>query len=95
MIENTSKSELRIAREILQMSAKGVLHEFQEFLLSLKLAPEKHVLFLAVWVSKFLVFSNRKGQADIGSTCLPIRNVTAYSYLSASIGSSKDALYAG
>jgi integron integrase len=44
------------------------LPEFQEFLLSHKLAPEKHVLFLAVWGSKFLVFSNRKGKQDIGLT---------------------------
>ncbi len=54
--------------EILQMIEKGVLPEFQEFLLSHKLAPEKHVLFLAVWVSKFLAFSNRKGQQNIGHT---------------------------
>ncbi len=50
------------------MTAKGVLPEFQEFLLLNKLAQEKHVLFLAVWVSKFLAFSNRKGQQDIGLT---------------------------
>ena len=68
MIENTGKSELRIARGILQMITKGVLPEFQKFLLSNKLAPEKHVLFLAVWVSKFLAFSNRKGQQNIGLT---------------------------
>ena len=68
MIDNSGKSELRIARGILQMTAKGVLPEFQEFLLSNKLAPEKHVLFLAVWVSKFLAFSNRKGQQNISLT---------------------------
>jgi len=50
------------------MIAKGVLPEFQEFLLLHKLAPEKHVLFLAIWVSKFLAFNNRKGQQDIGLT---------------------------
>ena len=49
------------------MAATGVLPEFQEFLLSHKLAPEKNVLFLAIWVSKFLAFSNRKGQQDIES----------------------------
>jgi hypothetical protein len=84
-----------MAREVLQMTAKGVLPVFQEFLLSHKLAPEKHVPLLAVRAGKFLAFSKRKGQADIGSTCLSIRKLTAYSYLSASIGSSKDALYAG
>jgi len=50
------------------MIAKGVLPDFQEFLLSHKLAPEKHVLFLAIWVSRFLAFSNGKGQQDIGLT---------------------------
>lgn len=68
MVENSDKSEVRIARGNLQMIAKGVLPEFQEFLLSHKLAPEKHVLFLAVWVSKFLTFSNSKGQQDTGLT---------------------------
>jgi hypothetical protein len=48
------------------MMPKGILPDFQEFLLSNKLAPEKNVLFLAIWVSKFLAFSNRKGHADIG-----------------------------
>lgn len=33
------------------MGTKDVLPDFQEFLLSHKLAPEKHVLFLAIWVS--------------------------------------------
>jgi integron integrase len=50
------------------MGTKGVLPEFQKFLLSNKLAPEKHVLFLAVWVSKFLAFSNRKGKQSIDLT---------------------------
>jgi integron integrase len=68
MIENSDKREVRIARGILQMSAKGVLPEFQEFLRTHKLAQEKHVLFLAVWVSKFLAFSNRKGHQDLGLT---------------------------
>jgi len=74
MVENTSKSEVRIARRILQMIAKGVLSEFQEFLLSHKLAPEKHVLFLAIWVSKFLTFSNSKGQQDIGLKTIRVRS---------------------
>ncbi len=56
------------------MIAKGVLPDFQEFLLSHKLAPEKHVLFLAVWVSRFLAFSNGKGQQDIGLTVTEFLN---------------------
>ena len=50
------------------MIAKGVSPDFQEFLLSHKLAPEKHVLYLAVWVNKFLAFSNRRGKQDLGQT---------------------------
>jgi len=68
LVDNSCIYELRIAKGILQMIAKGILPEFQEFLLTHKLAPEKHVLFLALWVSKFLAFSNRKGQQDIGLT---------------------------
>ena len=56
------------------MIAKGVLPDFQEFLLSHKLAPEKHVLFLAIWVSRFLAFSNRKEQQDIGLTVTEFLN---------------------
>ncbi len=65
MLGNSDKSELRIARGILQMRTKGVLPEFQEFLLSHKLASEKHVLFLAIWAGKFLAFSNRNGSAQV------------------------------
>lgn len=50
------------------MQARGVLPEFQEFLLSRKLAAEKHVLFFAIWASKFLAFCNRKGHQDINLT---------------------------
>jgi hypothetical protein len=50
------------------MIAKGVLPEFQEFLLSHQLAAEKHVPSIAVWASKFLVFSNRKRHPDISVT---------------------------
>jgi hypothetical protein len=56
------------------MIPKAVLPDFQEFLLSHKLAPEKHVLFLAIWVSRFLAFNNRKGQADIGQTVAEFLN---------------------
>lgn len=48
------------------MIPKAVLPDFQDFLLSQKLAPEKNVPYLANWVSKFLAFTNRRGQADTG-----------------------------
>ncbi|MBI4826163.1 MAG: hypothetical protein HY807_07040 [Nitrospirae bacterium] len=35
-----------------------ILPDFQTFLLSRKLVPEKHVSYYAFWVSKFLAFSN-------------------------------------
>jgi integron integrase len=50
------------------MGTKGVLPEFQEFLLSHKLASRKNVLFFAVWVSKFLAFSNTRNHADTNQT---------------------------
>jgi hypothetical protein len=56
------------------MIPKAVLPDFQDFLLSQKLAPEKNVPYLANWVSKFLAFSNRKGQADIGQTVAEFLN---------------------
>ncbi len=56
------------------MIAKGVLPEFQEFLLTHKLAQERHILFLAVWVSKFLAFSNSKGHQDLGLTVTEFLN---------------------
>ena len=56
------------------MSSNGVLPEFQEFLLSHKLAPEKNIFFLAIWVSKFLAFSNKKGQQDLGQTVAEFLN---------------------
>jgi len=41
-----------------------ILPEFQDFLLSRSLVPEKNAPFYANWVSKFLVFSNRN--EDLG-----------------------------
>jgi len=38
---------------------KRILPEFQDFLVSRSLVPEKNVSFYAHWVSKFLAFSNR------------------------------------
>ncbi len=39
-----------------------VLPEFQNFLLSRSLVPEKNASFYAHWVSKFLAFSNTHGE---------------------------------
>jgi len=56
------------------MIPEAVLPDFQDFLLSQKLAPEKNVPYLANWVSKFLAFNNSKGQADIGQTVAEFLN---------------------
>lgn len=42
------------------MIANGVLQEFQEFLVSHKLAKEKYVPYLAHWASQFLAYYNKK-----------------------------------
>jgi len=46
------------------MTRNGVLPEFQDFLLSRKLVPEKNVPFYAHWVSKFLASPNKNSQLD-------------------------------
>jgi len=46
------------------MTINGVLPEFQDFLLSRRLVPEKNVPFYVHRVSKFLAFSNKNGQLD-------------------------------
>ncbi len=56
------------------MGTKGILPEFQDYLLSHKLATQKNVLFLAIWVSKFLAFSNRRRQQDLGQTVAEFLN---------------------
>ena len=56
------------------MIPKAVLPDFQDFLLSQKLAPEKNVPYLANWVSKFLAFSNRKDQQDLGQILVEFLN---------------------
>jgi len=46
------------------MTVDGILPEFQDFLLSRRLVPEKNVPFYAHWVSKFLAFSNINRELD-------------------------------
>jgi integrase len=46
------------------MTLSRVLPEFQDFLLSRKIVPEKYVPFYAHWVRKFLAFSNKNRQLD-------------------------------
>jgi hypothetical protein len=45
---------------IMGNTSQNTLPEFQKYLLERKLAPEKHIPFLAFWVSKFLGFSGKK-----------------------------------
>jgi len=41
------------------VSKNPILPEFQDFLVSRSLVPEKNLSFYANWVSKFLAFCNR------------------------------------
>ena len=43
----------------------NILPEFQNFLLSRSLVPEKHVAFYAYWASKFLSFSNNNENLSV------------------------------
>jgi hypothetical protein len=55
---------LYITEQLADMTLNGVLPEFQDFLLSRKIVPEKNVPFYAHWVSRFLAFSNKNRQLD-------------------------------
>ncbi|MEW6095497.1 MAG: hypothetical protein AB1567_03080 [bacterium] len=41
-----------------------ILPKFQNFLLSRGLVPEKNISFYALWVSKFLAFSNKNEEIN-------------------------------
>ncbi len=49
------------------MGIKDTLPDFQSFLRSGKLAPEKNIPFLALWASRFLFFIAGKSHADSGA----------------------------
>ncbi len=51
-------------------SSQKTLPEFQSFLLERKLAPEKHVPFLAYWVSRFLHFTDKVKAAEYDETAI-------------------------
>jgi non-ribosomal peptide synthetase component F len=46
------------------MTLNRILPEFQEFLLSHRLVPEKNAPYYARWVSRFLAFSNKSRHLD-------------------------------
>jgi len=46
------------------MTSNKILPEFQDFLLSHRLVPEKNAPYYALWVSRFLAFSNKKRHLD-------------------------------
>jgi len=56
------------------MGTKEILPDFQAYLLSHKLATQKNVLFLAIWVTKFLAFSNRRKQQGLKLTVAEFPN---------------------
>ena len=47
-----------------KMLASQTLPDFQQYLLSRKLVPEKSVTFYAYWVNRYLTFSKRLKNAD-------------------------------
>ena len=49
------------------MGIKDTLPDFQSFLRSGKLAPEKNIPFLALWASRFLFFIAGKSHSDSGA----------------------------
>jgi hypothetical protein len=49
---------------------KNILPDFQAFLISRKLADEKHAPFFALWVYKFLAFSKGHEGLDFPQ-CIP------------------------
>lgn len=55
---------------MVQESLKNVMPEFQSFLLSRKLVPEKNVRFYAMWVRRFLAFVNGNDRKDIATLVL-------------------------
>ena len=50
-----------------EMTKNPILPEFQEFLRVNKLAPENHIPYLALWVSRFLAFLNKSDGRDVDS----------------------------
>lgn len=60
------------------MTGKEPLPDFQEFLRSRKLAPERQIHFMAVWVSKFIAFSNNRAAQDIDAPVTEFLNSLQY-----------------
>jgi hypothetical protein len=48
-----------------EIKKKSILPEFQSFLSSRKLAPEKNISFYAYWAWKFLAFCNTQTEPDV------------------------------
>jgi hypothetical protein len=46
------------------MAKESILIDFQAFLRSRKLVPEKNIPFFAFWASKFIYFCNKNSQLD-------------------------------
>jgi hypothetical protein len=46
------------------MAKESILSDFQAFLRSCKLVPEKNILYFASWASKFLYFCNKNTKLD-------------------------------
>jgi hypothetical protein len=56
---------------------KSILPDFQDFLRTRKLVPEKNIPYFANWVSKFLNFSNKSTQSDYKKLILEFMDALA------------------
>lgn len=56
------------------MAKDIILPEFQAFLRSRKLVPEKNIPYFAFWISKFLYFCNKNNQLDNNKLVMEFMN---------------------
>jgi hypothetical protein len=58
-----------------KMLPSQTLPDFQQYLLSRKLVPGESVSFYAYWANRYLTFSKRLKNADVGKWGRFVRNV--------------------
>jgi hypothetical protein len=57
------------------MTKDSILPDFQAFLSSRKLVPEKNIPYFASWASKFLYFCNKNNQLDNNKLVMEFMNL--------------------
>ncbi len=61
-----------------KMLPSQTLPDFQQYLLSRKLVPGKSVTFYAYWANRYLTFSKRLKNADVGKWGRFVQNVLSF-----------------